>query len=188
MKWFVPFVVISLLGIVSCGSQPDVQSPAPVAAAEPEPVVQAAPPPPPVPEAPPVEPFFDFAHITEEVRTTTRVEIQQFIGDLNAIIRKKDYKGWVNNLDESYLANINSREYLAGVSQQPRLLSQKIVLRNAEDYFINVVVPSRANDRVDDIEVDSVREIVKAYTFTPNGQRLLLYELKNTAGAWKIAN
>jgi uncharacterized protein YigE (DUF2233 family) len=50
-----------------------------------------------------------------------------------------------------------------------------------------VVVPSRANDRVDDIEFASQKR-VKAYTVTPNGTRLRLYDLEHIGDQWKIIN
>jgi hypothetical protein len=67
------------------------------------------------------------------------------------------------------------------------LKNQKIVLKSLEDYFLYVVVPSRANDRVDDIEFIGQNR-VKAYTITSKGQRLRLYELEKTAGNWNIVN
>jgi uncharacterized protein YigE (DUF2233 family) len=58
-------------------------------------------------------------------------------------------------------------------------------LSNARDYFIHVVVPSRANSRVDDIEfVDTKR--VKAFMVTSQGQRLRLYDLEDFGEGWKI--
>jgi hypothetical protein len=194
MKWFFPFIVISLLGIVSCGSQPDVQAPAAQAAPEPivqAPVVQAPAAPAPVvqaPVSPPAAVPFDNTSVSEEVYTSTKVDVQQFIRNLNGIIRKKDYKGWSAYLSESYLAEISSQEYLANISNSPGFKRQKIVLRTAEDYFKHVVVPSRANDRVDDIEFLSETR-VKAITEAPNGQRLRLYDLETAAdGTWKIIN
>jgi hypothetical protein len=208
MKRFFWFIAVCLLGISSCVSGPDplpeepapVIQPEPVAPAAPAPVVAepAAPepvapepvaPPSPEPEIPPVEASFDFSNVTEEVFKHTEVDIQQLIANLNEIIRRKDYQGWVSNLDESYFAEKNSRAYLDGISNNAVFKRQNIVLRTARDYFNYVVVPSRTNDHVDRIDIDSEREVVKAYQNTSDGrQQLLLYELKNVDGAWKIAN
>jgi hypothetical protein len=61
-----------------------------------------------------------------------------------------------------------------------------------EDYFVSVVIPSRANtsDRVDDIDIEIIpaEEKVLAFRTAPNGQRQRLYELKNIDGVWKIIN
>ncbi|GAB1433718.1 hypothetical protein MASR2M29_23440 [Spirochaetota bacterium] len=54
------------------------------------------------------------------------------------------------------------------------------------DYFLNVVYPSRQNDRVDDIEFitpDKIRVII----ITPKGERLVLYNLEKINDIWKIA-
>ena len=133
------------------------------------------------------EEYFDPGSISQEVFDSTKVEVQQFIEDLNKIIRNKNYDIWVSHLGNDYFAEKSSSEYLAQISEQPRLKTQKIVLRSPQDYFLHVVVPSRANDRVDDIEFISPTR-VKAYTVTPNGQRLRLYDLENSGNTWKIIN
>jgi hypothetical protein len=143
-------------------------------------------------ENPPIETApFDYGNITEEVRTHTRAEIQQLIGELDGIIEKENYQAWVQSLDESYLEKISSRDFLAVQSQSPRLKSQE-ELKNVEEYFKKVVVPSRINTdyRIDDIDIQFVPEEEKVLAFltTPAGRRLRLYELKNVDGIWKIAN
>jgi hypothetical protein len=66
-----------------------------------------------------------------------------------------------------------------------------IVVRSAQDYFTHVVVPSRANSRVDDIEFIS-SERVMAYSLSTNRdgitQRLRLYDLERSGDTWKIIN
>jgi hypothetical protein len=189
MKRTLLFIAICLLGILSCVSGPEplaevpAVQPKPVPVIQPEPVVQAVPEPPapPAPESPPAVVHFDSVDVPEEVYTSTKVDVQQFIGNLNQIIRRKDYKGWISNLDESYLSTISSSEYLKSRSRQG------FTLRNAEDYFTRVVVPSRANDHIEDIEFVTETP-VKAFTVTPNGQRLRLYELNSVGGTWKIVN
>jgi hypothetical protein len=142
----------------------------------------------PVTAAPqPEEEEFDPGSISQEVFDSTKVDVQQFIADLNQIIRRKDYETWVFHLGSDYFTKMSSPENLAQISEQPRLKTQKIVLTSPYDYFIYVVVPSRANDRVDDIEFISPTR-VKAYTVTPNGQRLRLYDLENSENTWKIIN
>ncbi|MDR1971957.1 MAG: hypothetical protein LBQ46_08540 [Treponema sp.] len=218
MKRFMLLIGACLFGFVSCVSQPEARSEEPVPAAFPvsqAPAVPESPAPPvpdplPVPEPPPEPPAelppepslaredpppeeapsFDYANITEEVVIHTRAEVQQLVGKLNEIIRSGNYRAWVENLDKSYLDRISSQEFLDNISQQPRLKSQKIVLKSARDYFTNVVVPSRAGDRVDDIDIefDPAEEKVFAFRIIPNGDRLRLYELKFAEGVWKIAN
>ncbi|MDR0656226.1 MAG: hypothetical protein LBG22_07925 [Treponema sp.] len=140
-----------------------------------------------VTEIPVLAPEFDPSTISEEARETTKVDVQQYIANLNKIIRAKDYQGWVSNLGEEYFAEKSSREYLAQVSQTARMKTQKIVLNTAQDYFLYVVVPSRANDRVDDIDFISPNR-VKAYTIDAKGRRLRIYDLEHTDDGWKIIN
>jgi hypothetical protein len=130
---------------------------------------------------------FDPSTVPREVFEYTKVDVQHFIENLNKIIRVKNYNGWIANLGEDYLNEKNSREYLLQVSGQPRLKTHNIVLASAHDYFIYVVVPSRANDRVDDIEFVTQKR-VKAFTVTETGQRLRLYDLEYVNDTWKITN
>jgi hypothetical protein len=156
-----------------------------VAPVVPEPVA----PPPPEPESPPVEEVFDSTNVSEEVYLSTKADIQRFAENLNEIIRRRDYQGWIANLDADYLEEMSSPEYLEETSNNPsyRLKTQKIVLKTLQDYFTHVIVPSRANDKVGDIEFISPTR-VKAFAVTSNNQKLRLYELVNIAGVWKIAS
>jgi hypothetical protein len=144
------------------------------------------------PEPPPPDPVFDYSAITEEVRNTAKIDIRELIGELNGIIRRKDFNAWISRLDESYLARLSSREFLDTISQSPKLKSRGEPLKDLEDYFINVVIPSRANtgNRVDDIEIEFIpaEEKVLAFRTAANGRRERLYELKNINGTWKIVN
>jgi hypothetical protein len=122
---------------------------------------------------------------------STKVDVQHFIEELNQIIRRKDYNAWKAALSKEYFAQIASPENLQQVSELPAMKTRGITLKSAEDYFINVVVPSRANSRVDDIEFIGEHR-VKAFTImtTNSGeeQRLRLYDLEKTGNIWKIIN
>ncbi|GHU79806.1 hypothetical protein FACS189462_5570 [Spirochaetia bacterium] len=130
---------------------------------------------------------FDPANVPREVYDYTKLDVQHYIEDLNRVIRARNYEAWAANLGADYFKEKNSPEYLRKVAEQPRLETADIVLANAHDYFIHVVVPSRSHDRVDDIEFVNQRRI-KAYTVTANGQRLRLYDLEYENGVWKIVN
>ncbi|TCW60174.1 hypothetical protein [Treponema sp. J25] len=144
---------------------------------------------PPSTSAPPEvkEEPFDPRTVTKEEYDTTKIEVQQLIERLNYIIRNKDFNSWVSYLSPVYRDSLSDPDFLAQVSESARLKNEKIVLRTLQDYFIYVVVPSRANDRVDDIEFIGQKR-VKAYTVTPKGQRLRLYDLEKRDGQWKIIN
>jgi hypothetical protein len=140
----------------------------------------------PAPSTPPVN-AFDPSSISQKTKDNTKIEIQQLIQQLDAIIRAKNYNAWVSYLSPDYFAVISSAEYLDKISQSAILVKQKIVLKSAQDYFFNVVVPSRAYDRVDEIEFESPTR-VKAFTVSAKGERLRLYDLERTGNEWKIIN
>ncbi|GHV96679.1 hypothetical protein AGMMS50293_29990 [Spirochaetia bacterium] len=169
------YVSLTLFMAVSCGSEAK-------AVSDPPPAVAEAAPPPPV-----VEANFNPAAISQEKFDSTKIDVQKFIEDLNLVIRSKNYNAWRAALSDEYFAEISSPEFLEKTSNNPAMKTRKIVLKTAQDYFTNVVVPSRANDRVDDIEfVTDTR--VKAFTVAPNGRSLRLYELEHSGNTWKIIN
>jgi hypothetical protein len=146
-------------------------------------------------EEPPEEPavVFDPANVSPEVYLATKVDVQQFINNLNIQIKNKNFDGWKNALSDEYFERLSSPEFLRQVSNSDRLRARKVVLKNIQDYFIYVVVPSRANDRVDDIDFVTENR-VKAYTVDSQGERLRLYELEHLyelqqlGDSWKIIN
>ena len=153
------------------------------------------------PETKAEELVFDRSTISEETYTTAKTEIQSLIADLNRIIRDRNYRGWVSNLADSYFREISSSAFLGerteelyrrdqvvahNLGRDPRQVEKKI-LRTARDYFDNVVVPSRSNDRLDDIDFVSEKR-VKAYTIDIRGNTLVLYDLEVIDGKWKIVN
>jgi hypothetical protein len=127
---------------------------------------------------------FDPSSVTPEVYQETREDIFRFVENLNSIIKSKCYSLWMQYLDTDYYQYINSPDYLLGISKSEILTSRKIVLSNAYDYFIHVVVPSRSNDKVDDIEFVSENRI-RAININ-NGKRVILYNLEKTQSGWKI--
>ncbi|MDR1362973.1 MAG: hypothetical protein LBJ35_02855 [Spirochaetaceae bacterium] len=128
--------------------------------------------------------IFDLDAITPEVYKETKGDVANFINQLNVIIKSQNYNEWLMYLDEEYYDYISSLAYLQRISASGILQAKGIVLSNAYDYFMNVVVPSRSNDRVDDIEFVSDNR-VKAITLN-KGRRLLLYDLEKTQNGWKI--
>jgi hypothetical protein len=134
---------------------------------------------------------FDPGSVSQEYYVLTKEDVQHFIEELNFIIRSRNYNAWRNALSPGYFAQISSAENLQQMSDTPAMKTRGIVLRTPEDYFINVVVPSRANSRVDDIEFVS-RDRVKAFTITTSRsgeeQRLRLYDLERSGNMWKIIN
>lgn len=210
MKKKSALIILTIILVLSCASGPQ-----PVISAPPAPVEQPAAPaesapppeaPPPLPPAPPVveappAPAFDPANVTEELYETTKADVQAFIGELNRIIRAKNYNAWRAHLAESYFEMISSGSFLeertedlykrdqivaSNLGRDPKRVQKKI-LRTPKDYFDNVVVPSRSNDRMDDIDFITENQ-VKAYTIDNRGNRLVLYDLEYLDGNWMIVN
>jgi hypothetical protein len=210
-------LTVSLLAGVSCVSDPPpaqpvraekppeagpVQAPPPASEPVPEPAQVPVVEPDPVPAAPvEEETVFNPESITQEEFDNAKNEVQALVEDLNKIIRARNYNYWLTYLSESYLEEINSPEYLdemterlyerdksvaTNLGRDPKRV-QKRILRNSRDFFTYVVVPSRANDHVDDIEYVSENQVT-AYTLDNRGQRLILYNLENIDGQWKISN
>jgi len=130
---------------------------------------------------------FDPSRISQEYYISTRDEVQQFIERLNQIIRNRNYEAWRAALSPEYFAAISSPENLRNISELPAMKTRNIVLRTPQDYFLHVVVPSRANLRVDDIEFVTMNR-VNAFTINPSGQRLSLYALEKIGNSWTIIN
>ena len=172
--------MVAVIAAVSCGSQPQpTEQPLP----QPEIVIED--------EIPVPVVNFDPGNISQDLYNLTKVDVQHFIENLNGIIISRNYNAWKEALSDEYFEMISSLEYLDQISEQPAMKTRKIVLKTAEDFFINVVVPSRANSRVDDIEFISENR-VKAFTINVNRageeQRLRLYDLEHIGNIWKIIN
>jgi hypothetical protein len=155
---------------------------------------KAAPPEGPLTRAPettpvqtPAEEIFDPAHISRELYDSTIHDVQSYIEELNRIISRRNYDAWKTNLSSEYFTEISSAANLKNISELPAMKSQRIVLKTPEDYFTYVVVPSRANSRVDDIEF-STQTRVKVYTINTKNERLRLYDLEHVGNTWKIIN
>ena len=209
-------LLLPVVLVLSCGSGPKPSGEAPAEPApvvQPETPAPVTPPPetPPAPApeippetvqtTPPPEAVFDPSSVTEEKYETTKADIQTLIDQLNRIIRARNYDAWVTYLSNSYLQEIGSQDFLAARTEElykrdqivasnlgrdPRRV-QKNVLKTAKDYFDNIVVPSRSNDRMDDIDFVSENR-VKAYTVDSRGNRLVLYDLELIDNKWKIIN
>ena len=187
-------IVLSVILVLSCQSGPQPELAEPVLVVEPTAPLAVMP----EQNAPvPAEAVvFDPLHISEEVHQKTLEELRVFIEGLNAIIRARNYEAWVTYLSESRYAEVNSEAFLAGITEDlfqrdqrmardPRRVERR-VLRNSRDFFYNLVVPSRSNDRLDDISFLAENR-VRAYTIE-RGMRIILYDLQLIDNRWQIIN
>lgn len=122
--------------------------------------------------------------ISTEMYETTFNEVEQFIAELNEIIADRDFQQWKSHLTEDYLHVHSDPAVLRERSESPVLRRNNIELRDIEDYFTWVVVPSRANARLDDLDfigTDQVEAIMRV-----RDQGVILYQLKRVNDRWKI--
>jgi hypothetical protein len=131
--------------------------------------------------------------VTQEMYDFTLAEVKVFIERLNLLINRKNYDGWKAALSDDYFNHISSDEFLANASESSALRSRKIVLKTLNDYFTHVVVPSRSNSRVDEIEFTDTNTVKVYYIEKRKNdnnemetRRLRLYELIKTGNTWKI--
>jgi membrane-associated HD superfamily phosphohydrolase len=122
--------------------------------------------------------------VSEELYKQTFDDIKSIIEELNRIIRSREYKTWLTYLTEEYVENTSRPEYLRRWQKDPRLIEKNIVLRTLKDYFDYVVVPTRSQAKLDEIEF---RDDTHVYAYTVfEGKTYLLYYLVKTEEGWKI--
>jgi hypothetical protein len=131
--------------------------------------------------------------VTQEMYDSTLAEVKAFVERLNSLINRKNYEGWKAALSDEYFKHISSEEFLANASESSALRSRKVVLKTLNDYFTHVVVPSRSNSRVDEIEFADTNTVKVYYIERRRNdnnefetRRLRLYELIKAGDTWKI--
>ncbi len=169
---------------VACASEPA----ATPEESAPEATPEASPEPEEEPEAePPVEEQAPGDHeiaVSVEVYERTFAEIEETIAELNRVIQAKDFRRWQQYLTREYIETYSDPLTLERLSETPILERNNIELTSLRDYFDWVVVPSRANARLDDLHFvseDQVEAIMEV-----RGQRVILYQLSNLGGDWKV--
>jgi len=121
---------------------------------------------------------------TEEQYLKTFREVQDVIADLTKLISASDYDGWKGYLTTEYIESRSSPAFLADASNAPILKKNGIVLRSLRDYFDYVVVRSRLQVTLDDIQfLDETH--VKAIGAV-QGTNVILYYLVHQGGRWKV--
>lgn len=161
--------------LASCATVPPEQAQPGPEAVEPPPNAITEPTPPPSAE--------QFV-ATEELYEKTFNEVQAVIAELTRIIAEGDYSQWLTYLTTDYVRTTSSPAFLDEASQAGVLKKNGIVLSSLQDYFDNVVVRSRLQARLEDINfVDATH--VKAITRI-QGAPVILYYLVQEEGRWKV--
>ncbi|UTC75540.1 hypothetical protein E4O03_02065 [Treponema sp. OMZ 792] len=127
---------------------------------------------------------FEGVSITKKDKEVAKSEIEEVVKKLNEITAKKDYGRWRYWLSTEYIKEFSKPEVLKKTSEGlPAHLKGK-QLKNIEDYFYYVFVPSRQNGRVDDITYLTPTK-VKVFKIEPT-RTLIFYNLEKIDGRWLL--
>lgn len=123
--------------------------------------------------------------ITQEEYKKTFQEVERVIDELNSIIKAGDYNRWEQYLTPKFISSVLDPENLKKINEQPLLKRNKIEIKTLHDYFMYVVVPSRASVRLDDL-IFTDQNKVKAFMFVRQDP-VLIYQLEKNGETWKIS-
>jgi len=122
--------------------------------------------------------------VTPELYNKTFDEVKEVIANLTYLISVRDYEGWRSYLTADYIARTSDPQFLEKASRSVTLQKSGIALHSLKDYFENVVVRSRTQATLTDINfVDETH--VKALTVI-DSRPVILYYLVREDGRWKV--
>ena len=123
--------------------------------------------------------------VSKETFNEDKSEILEIIEKLSGIMKHKDYAAWLNYLTPESKTFWSNQQNLAIVSQ--RLPIKNYRLKNLQDYFEKVFIPSRIGRVVDDnvqfIKPDTTK--VKAVQYTEE-QDIIYYYFEKIDGRWYL--
>ncbi|WP_318663501.1 hypothetical protein [Treponema sp.] len=108
--------------------------------------------------------------------------ILQKIAELNTIMKDKNYKSWLNYIEQSSINFWSMKSNLSTVSKQ--LPVKGLNLKTLEDYFKYVFIPSRMGRRIDEIRYISSTSI-KAVQVR-NDETIVYYNFKKIDDDWLV--
>lgn len=120
--------------------------------------------------------------VSKETFNTDKSEILEIIEKLSGIMKHKDYAAWLNYLTTESKTFWSNQQNLAIVSQ--RLPIKNYRLKNLQDYFEKVFIPSRIGRVVDEIRYVSTTK-VKAVQYTEE-QDIIYYYFEKIDGRWYL--
>lgn len=121
--------------------------------------------------------------VTKAQFSDDKAAILKIIEELSKVMATKDYKKWLSYIEPdsiNYYSNpVNLR------NAQKKLPNKAIALRNIEDYFNFVFIPSRKRSRVDEIRYISATNI-KAVQVKEDYSTVVYYYFKKINGKWYV--
>lgn len=127
--------------------------------------------------------------VSKETFNADKAAILKKIGELNDIMAKKDFNSWLKYISEgSKKYWSNSYTLLKASEKLPKEL-KGLKLKNLNDYFNYVFIPSRKGRQIDEIRYNSAED-VKAVQVTKTEDEktkiTVYYNFVKEGGDWKI--
>lgn len=120
--------------------------------------------------------------IPPDVFENDKKTILHIIDDLSEIMIKKDYRRWINYISPQSLAYWQNSANLEAVSA--RLPVKGLTLKNLEDYFRLIFIPSRLNVTVDEIRYISSTSVKVVQV--RGDQDIICYYFEKIKGEWML--
>lgn len=111
--------------------------------------------------------------------------VGELVDRLNNAIASRDFETWQGYLSQEYRDHFTDEDVLRELERAPVLRTAQIRLRSLEDYFQHVVVPSRQDAQLEELQVDSQQQITALSDV--QGRRVVLYHLIWQEEEWKVA-
>lgn len=108
--------------------------------------------------------------------------ILSMINELNAVMKSKNYKAWLNYVEPNSVNYWSQKKNLSAASKQ--LPVKGIQLKSLEDYFNYVFIPSRMGKNIDEIRYVSSKSI-KAVQLK-NEDTVIYYNFKKIGDDWLV--
>lgn len=122
-------------------------------------------------------------NISKEEFEEDKNAVLAIIAKLDVIMKNQDYKSWLTYVEDQSVKYWSTRSNLQ--KAENRLPVKGLTLRNLEDYFKYVFIPSRKGRRVDEIRYETEQQ-VKAVQVNNDNDTVYYYFRKSVNGAWKL--
>lgn len=112
-------------------------------------------------------------------------DVEQLVDRLNRIIADRNYGSWREQLSETYIETFSDPEVLGEFERAAVLRRSGIRLRTLSDFFHHVVVPSRQDARLEELQPDGERTVLALSEV--QGRTVVLYRFIWEEQEWKVA-
>ena len=127
--------------------------------------------------------------VSIETFNADKAAIMKKIAELNAIMAKKDYNSWLKYISDDSKKYWSDTYTLSKAAEKLPKEKKGVKLKNLNDYFIHVFIPSRAGRQIDEIRYNSA-ESVKAVQITKSEdgkiKSVVYYNFVKESGDWKV--